>query len=694
MIRRWISTGLVVVFLALPLSAAEKGSVARAIGADAASAKLSPSLRDRLAKSAGPIDVIVQLWGQEVTNPRLSPARFDREREAFFEEADARIEEVLAAVPGIAVNHIYRASAGFSARVSPGQLDALTAQPAVRIIVPQTSASKSRLEGNGLMRVAAVHGNGVRGTGVSVGVIDDGVDYSHGELGAGGFPNSVVVGGYDFEYKVAEPSPTSGDSHGTAVAGIIAGQGDPQTGASGVAPDAKIVGLRVGGESLPMENILAALNWSIEHQNQVFPPIRIVNMSLGFDNLGYFIDYCDGNPEMAPFKEAIDRVVAAGILPVAATGNEAQSGTSLPSCLSKVVSVGAVYDGALGGLSFSACSDNSTAADQVTCYSNSAGFIDVLAPSHNARTAKAGGGYDEEFGGTSAAAPYASGVLALLMSSHPNRPLEQYRSILKSSGKPVLDALSGITTPRVDALAAWQAMQGSTGGAKPYGYFLLAAARFQGTNNTFYKSDLRVANLGTGTASVDAFLLDGSGDNSTKPPGASFVVGANQVSAFNDAVSSMLGLASGGGAVYFASDQPLVITSDLYTTNNVCPQIGGTFGQFIPALGFADAGTRQRLFHVISDGNYRTNFGMINASSAPNAVTARILESNGSLKGQKTYNLGPFGWLQINRVFNDVNASPSSNATIEIVATQPVLTYVSIVDEKTGDPFLLWGVNQ
>lgn len=694
MIRRWFSIGVLAVFLAAAAPGAVKSSLPGVAVSTHASAKLSPSLRDRLAKTAGPIEVIVQLWGQEVTNPQLSPARFDVEREAFFEEASARIDEVLEAVPGIEIGHIYRASAGFSARVTPDQLAALAAQPTVRIIVPQISATKSRLEGNGLMRAGTLHSSGVRGAGVSVAVIDDGVDYNHPELGGGGFPNSVVVDGYDFEFKVAEPSPVGTDSHGTSVSGIIAGQGDPQTGATGIAPGAKIVALRVGGESLPAANIIAALNWSIENQNRVSPPIRVVNMSLGFDSLGFFTEHCDGNPDVAPFKEVIDRVVAAGIIPVAATGNEAEFGTSLPSCLSKVVSVGAVYDGSFGGLTFSACSDSSTAADQVTCYSNSAQFIDLLAPSHMARTPKSGGGYDPEFGGTSAASPYAAGSFALLISASPGRSVEQYRSIMKSSGKPVLDALSGITTPRVDALAAWQALQGSTGGAKPYGYFLLAAARAQGNNNTFFKSDLRVANLGTGTASVDAYLLDGAGDNSAKLPARSFTVGANQVSAYNDAVSSLLGLNAGGGAVYFASDQPLMVTSDLYTTNNLCPQFGGTFGQFIPALTFTDAGTRQRLFNVIHDGNFRTNLGMINTSNAAASVTVRVIESNGSLKGQKAYNLGAFGWLQVNRVFSDVGASNSGNATIEIVANRPVLSYVSMVDERTGDPFLVWGVNQ
>ena len=45
-----------------------------------------------------------------------------------------------------------------------------------------------------------------------------------------------------------------------------------------------------------------------------------------------------------------------------------------------------MYDANVGSKFFSVCSDTSTAPDQVTCYSNNASFLDILAPSHNAYT--------------------------------------------------------------------------------------------------------------------------------------------------------------------------------------------------------------------------------------------------------------------------------------------------------------------
>jgi subtilisin family serine protease len=128
----------------------------------------------------------------------------------------------------------------------------------------------------------------------------------------------------------------------------------------------------------------------------------------------------------------------------------------------------AVYDANIGNIQFpELCTDATTAADKVTCYSNSAGFLTLLAPSHNARTPSmtiAGGGYTNTFGGTSAAAPYTAGTIAALMSVDPksNRPPAEYAQILRETGKPILDGKSGFTTPRIDLDAAYKMLTGQT----------------------------------------------------------------------------------------------------------------------------------------------------------------------------------------------------------------------------------------
>lgn len=100
-----------------------------------------------------------------------------------------------------------------------------------------------------------------------------------------------------------------------------------------------------------------------------------------------------------------------------------EKGKGFPSCISYATSVGAVYDANIGGVSFgegkctpSGCTDSTTSADKITCYSNSGNRTDVFAPSHCAKTPTLGTGYENCFGGTSAAAPYTSGVSAQIIS--------------------------------------------------------------------------------------------------------------------------------------------------------------------------------------------------------------------------------------------------------------------------------------
>jgi hypothetical protein len=673
-----------------------------------------------------------------------------------------------------------------------------------------------------------------------VAVLDDGIDYAHPELGGASFPNSVVVGGYDFVYSethgpTEDPSPScnnsSGEceSHGTSVAGIIAGRGKSGE-TTGVAPEAKILGLRIGDNTgLPSRHILAALDWVVAKRAQY--NIRVVNMSLGFPF--YFASACDSDPGAAAFKNVFQKLVDAKVAVVVASGNENQrNGLAFPSCLSKAISVGAVYDGNIGGVGFGGehpCDDATTASDQVTCYSNSANYLTILGPSHNARSPQAGvgalrGSYNPEFGGTSAATPYVAGAIAALMSVDTNkgRTPAEYAQILRNTGKPILDSKSGFTVPRVDLEKAFNALSGSStsatlsvggvvaacnssvnvpisisavqgltsvdfrvafdasklsvdtvkfgaltdpwftsgsgsfdkaqsgsvritlsgpalsgsgpvaiivfktaatasgtvnltmnsvqvnsaastgtagtasitcGNSTPKNnvYFAPAAAKFNGANGERFVSDFRIINTGNAVASVDIFLL-AKADNSTAAT-QSVAIGPGHSAEFNDIVKSVFGLDAGGGALMFASSQPLVITSNLYTPNTVCADRGGSFGQFITTPSRAEATKRQRIPHLLSYTAYRTNLGFVNTSNAAASVTVTIRGSEGQTLGSKTYNIGPYGWQQVGNVFGALNAGSSRSAYAEVTSNQNILTYASIVDNKTGDPFYVSGQN-
>ena len=296
--------------------------------------------------------------------------------------------------------------------------------------------------------------DGNAGAGVSVAIVDTGVNYRHPALGSSGFPNSKVLGGMDFGDGDRDPMDMQG--HGSSCAGIVAGK---NTGAGdfigGVAPSAGIYALKAmdseGG--IRESAILKSWDWCISHQHD-HPdrPIMVISTSLGTPTM-HFENYCNRRGAASVAEAA----KAAGIAIFVSSGNEAQRGRiSYTACLPQTIAVGAVYDGRFGSARFSRCSDRATNPDQVTCYSNSAPILDLLAPSHQAYTAGwPGSKYETAFGGTSAACPYAAGVAALIQ-SHVHRntgrflSVDQLKAVMVQNGDPVRDAKSGITKPRVN----------------------------------------------------------------------------------------------------------------------------------------------------------------------------------------------------------------------------------------------------
>src|SRR5439155_25507784 len=119
------------------------------------------------------------------------------------------------------------------------------------------------------------------GQGVTVAVIDTGIDYTHPALGGGFGPGFKVKGGYDFVDNDADPFDTFG--HGTNVAGIIAANPFTINGEqySGVASGASLVALRVSpdGSTVTSQTIEKALQW-IENNYQTYG-ISAVNFSFG-----------------------------------------------------------------------------------------------------------------------------------------------------------------------------------------------------------------------------------------------------------------------------------------------------------------------------------------------------------------------------------------------------------------------------
>lgn len=239
-------------------------------------------------------------------------------------------------------------------------------------------------------------------------------------------------------------------AHGTHVAGIAAGR---TTNFAGVARDAGIIAINTGSVA-PQQTqqgtfnrvnhfnsaLLLALERVFELRNNF--NIASVNMSIGG---GKYTTNCDAS--FPSIKTAIDNLRSVGIATVVASGNDSYANAiSFPACVSSAISVGAVADGSINQ------NGNPTQLDRVPNFSNSASFLNLLAPGEGITSSvpvfASPTGF-KVFDGTSQAAPHVAGAWAVLKQRNPNASVTQILNTLTNTGIPILDSGSNITTPRI-----------------------------------------------------------------------------------------------------------------------------------------------------------------------------------------------------------------------------------------------------
>lgn len=231
---------------------------------------------------------------------------------------------------------------------------------------------------------------------IRVAILDTGIDLSHPELkdvvekradfvNLEGLDTSSFVGdflGYD-------DSPDDEIGHGSHVAGIIAGKGIKMP--MGVAPKIKLMAVRVlatlkqgdkkFGAGL-IDNINTGIKWAVDNGADV------INMSLGVKH-----EYGG-----LPHQEVVEYALSRGVTIVAAAGNDGMPERYYPGALPGVIAVGAVDED-----------------DNVASFSNYYVEVSLVAPGTNIFSSFLNGGY-AVCSGTSQAAPFVSGAVALLKS--------------------------------------------------------------------------------------------------------------------------------------------------------------------------------------------------------------------------------------------------------------------------------------
>jgi len=288
------------------------------------------------------------------------------------------------------VLHRYQTVYGFSMLATDAAILDLASNSAVEHLELMPTHHKMDAQAHAITNVDNVHAAGTTGTGVTIAIIDDGIDHDHAAFGgSAAWPNAKILGGFDFADNDSDPRiDCTSQSHGTATTGVATGNGG---GIIGSAKDSKVVFLKIQSASICGQNgldgdIIGAIDWAVANRNAFSPAIKIISMSLGG---GLFSGNCDSSS--SAYATAVTNAVNAGITVLAASGNDGSaSQMSRPACLSGAIAVGATYDANIGGANFGICNDTSTSADLVTCYSNSNSLLDILAPSHCALTAQAG----------------------------------------------------------------------------------------------------------------------------------------------------------------------------------------------------------------------------------------------------------------------------------------------------------------
>lgn len=308
---------------------------------------------------------------------------------------------------------------------------------------------------------------GLTGEGVTIAILDSGVDTTHPDLGG------AVVAQHCFTHGGCEPGTDGGPDegeiafddtgHGTHIAGVIASRG--LISSHGMAPGAQLIAVRVLSDNQGrMSDWLAALDWLIDRFD--VRPFEILNMSLGTSEL--YPWSCDESQQA--MAVALAELEALGVSVFASSGNDGSStSTPSPACNSDAIAVTASYDAswerlpesgtfanALGS-EFADCFDAPATPETIACFANVGPQVRLAGPGAlivgpvpfaqdplGSRT----------LAGTSQAAPVASAVAALILEQHGPMPSEVLHDLLAASGDPIVDWRSGRVLTRIDARIA------------------------------------------------------------------------------------------------------------------------------------------------------------------------------------------------------------------------------------------------
>jgi subtilisin family serine protease len=276
-------------------------------------------------------------------------------------------------------------------------------------------------------------GSYLSAVGSAVAVVDTGVDTTGADLSDG----RVLSGASCLSGTCVSDSAADDNGHGTSVAGVLAGSANDSAGIAGEAFGSPVLPVKAldSAGSGTADSIAAGIIYAADNG------ARVVNLSLA-------------GPFSQTICDAVSYATTAGALVVAAAGNEGWNLATYPAACPGAIGVGA------------------TDANDRTPFWSNYGYPNVFvsAPGVSILTTDRGGNYTT-VDGTSIAAPYVSGLAALLFSQEPGRTVDAVKEILARTSEKVGSGTYGVDPYSTCDTCTWS-------GAYGYGRINAAAALY------------------------------------------------------------------------------------------------------------------------------------------------------------------------------------------------------------------------